>query len=234
MTRLNTKAATTRRCRLGAVLYFSWKVPNENYKNGDVILGDLTNEEWVEASNSMIGAQAFFDNNESQLHPPIWTIVQSYYAVNDERGLCPTGYWYVPSIGEFMTLELELGMNEDEVTLGGWRGSNQGDQMKSSSEDVPSWDGTNSSGFAAVPGGSVYAYIAGAMEEASINLIATGYLWTSSPEFESQPLHWLFRCFSIYQSWNAGYGLLYPLHPRLRVTTRGVLVFEVSRGSLMV
>ena len=158
---------------IGEQCWFAENLRSENYKNGDVILGDLSNEEWVEASNSMIGAQAFFDNNESHLLQ--YGRLYNQYAVNDERGLCPTG-WYVPSDGEFMTLELELGMNEDEVTLGGWRGSNQGDQMKSSSEDVPSWDGTNSSGFAAVPGGNRRSN-GGSFHD----LIATGYLWTSSP-----------------------------------------------------
>ena len=32
----------------------------------------------------------------------------NWYAVDDARGLCPSG-WHVPTDGEFMTLEMELG-----------------------------------------------------------------------------------------------------------------------------
>ena len=159
--------------QIGEQCWFAENLRSENYRNGEAILGDLSNEEWVDASNSMIGAQAFFDNNDLLLLQ--YGRLYNQYAVNDERELCPTG-WHVPSDGEFMTLELELGMNEDEVVLGGWRGTDQGDQMKSSSEDVPSWDGTNSSGFAAVPGGNRWSN-GGSFHD----LIATGYLWTSSP-----------------------------------------------------
>ena len=158
--------------QIGEQCWFAENLRSENYRNGEAILGDLSNEEWVDASNSMIGAQAFFDNNDLLLLQ--YGRLYNQYAVNDERELCPTG-WHVPSDGEFMTLELELGMNEDEVVLGGWRGTDQGDQMKSSSEDVPSWDGTNSSGFAAVPGGNRWSN-GGSFHD----LIATGYLWTSS------------------------------------------------------
>ena len=70
----------------------------------------------------------------------------NWYAVEDARGLCPSG-WHVPTDGEFMTLEMELGMSESQANGTGWRGTDQGTQMKSSPEDSPSWDGTNSSRF---------------------------------------------------------------------------------------
>ena len=38
----------------------------------------------------------------------------NWYAVDDARGLCPSG-WHVPTDGEFMTLEMELGMSESEA-----------------------------------------------------------------------------------------------------------------------
>ena len=159
--------------QIGEQCWFAENLRAENYRNGEAILGDLSNEEWVDASNSMIGAQAFFENND--LHLIQYGRLYNQYAVNDERALCPLG-WHVPSDGEFMTLELELGMSEDEVVLGGWRGTDQGDQMKSSSEDVPSWDGTNSSGFAAVPGGNRWSN-GGSFHDS----VHRGFVWTSSP-----------------------------------------------------
>ena len=49
----------------------------------------------------------------------------NWYAVDDARGLCPSG-WHVPTDGEFMTLEMELGMSESEANDTGWRGTDQG------------------------------------------------------------------------------------------------------------
>jgi len=57
-----------------------------------------------------------------------------------------------------MTLEMELGMSESEANSSeGWRGTGEGEQMKSSSSDTPSWNGTNSRGFSALPGGGAAA-----------------------------------------------------------------------------
>ena len=67
--------------------------------------------------------------------------------------LCPSG-WHVPTDGEYMTLEMALGMSESEANdTAGWRGTDQGTQMKSSPEDSPSWNGTNTFGFSALAAG---------------------------------------------------------------------------------
>lgn len=65
---------------------------------------------------------------------------------------CPNG-WHLPSDEEWKTLEMELGMSQDEVNQEDWRGTNQGDQMKATSGWNNSGNGTNTSGFTALPGG---------------------------------------------------------------------------------
>lgn len=83
----------------------------------------------------------------------------NWYAVNDARGLCPTG-WHIPNNAECTTLSDFIG------------GSNIGNKLKScrqvssplggdcATNDHPRWDanetyyGTNDFGFAALPGGS--------------------------------------------------------------------------------
>ena len=74
------------------------------------------------------------------------------YAVDDNRGLCPND-WHVPTHSDWADLEMELGMSEVEANATGWRGSDQGSQLKASSSDTPSWNGTNSSQFSGLPGG---------------------------------------------------------------------------------
>lgn len=65
----------------------------------------------------------------------------NWYAVNDSRGLAPEGF-HVPTDEEWTELTDFLG--GDEVA---------GAKMKSSPSDTPAWNGTNTSGFSALPGG---------------------------------------------------------------------------------
>jgi uncharacterized protein (TIGR02145 family) len=93
----------------------------------------------------------------------------NWYAVNDSRGLCPSGF-HVPSDGEWMTLEMALGMSSSQATSTGFRGTDQGTQMK-----TQSWGGTNSSGFSALPGGG-RNYHDGYFDDQGL-----GLWWSSSP-----------------------------------------------------
>ena len=135
---------------IGDQCWFAENLRNEHYANGDAIPGDLSDGEWANADDTNLGAQAIYSNDESNLAN--YGRLYNWYAVDDARGLCPSG-WHVPTDGEFMTLEMELGMSESEANDTGWRGTDQGSQMKSSPGDNPSWNGTNTSGFSGLAGG---------------------------------------------------------------------------------
>lgn len=90
---------------------------------------------------------------------------------------CPDG-WHLPSDEEWKTLEMELGMSQSEADDDGWRGTEQGEHMKSTSGWNNDGNGTNSSGFSALPGG--YKVSGGPF----VNLGSKGYWW-SSTEFSS-------------------------------------------------
>lgn len=69
----------------------------------------------------------------------------NYYAVVDERGLCPSG-WRLPTDQEWKDLELFMGMDENEVHLQGWRGTDQGGRLKSvrtEPQPHPRWNAPN-------------------------------------------------------------------------------------------
>jgi len=68
------------------------------------------------------------------------------------QGVCPVG-WHLPSDGEWIVLEMQLGMSYDEAWLMGWRGTNEGTQMKAKEGWADNGNGTNSSGFSALPAG---------------------------------------------------------------------------------
>ena len=132
---------------IGDQCWFAENLRTEHYANGDIIPGELSNSQW---SNTTVGAQAIYNDDVTNLDD--YGRLYNWYAVNDSRGLCPSN-WHVPTDAEFMTLETALGMSESELYEIGFRGTDQGTQMKSSPEDLPPWDGTNTSGFSALAAG---------------------------------------------------------------------------------
>lgn len=64
---------------------------------------------------------------------------------------CPTG-WHVPSDDEWKTLEMHIGMSVNEANEVGYRGTDEGEKLKSTSGWIP-YNGINSSGFNGLPGG---------------------------------------------------------------------------------
>ena len=157
--------------QIGEQCWFAENLRNEHYANGDAIPGELSNSEWQNADDTNLGAQAIYNNDASNLAD--YGRLYNWYAVDDARGLCPSG-WHVPTDGEFMTLEMELGMSESEANQHGWRGTDQGTQMKSSPGDNPSWNGTNTSGFSGLAGGfRIHDGVPNALG-------GNGYFWSAS------------------------------------------------------
>jgi uncharacterized protein (TIGR02145 family) len=68
------------------------------------------------------------------------------------EGICPSG-WHIPSDGEWQIMEISLGMSESEASVRGWRGTDEGYQIKSTSGWHGNGNGSNSSGFNGLPGG---------------------------------------------------------------------------------
>jgi uncharacterized protein (TIGR02145 family) len=79
----------------------------------------------------------------------------NWFAVNNARGLAPAG-WHIPSDAEWKTLEMYLGMNQDEADKLNFRGIDEGEKMKMSGSTY--WNpygniwSTNESGFSALAG----------------------------------------------------------------------------------
>ena len=133
---------------IGDQCWFAENLQTEHYANGDLLEGDLSDGEW---SSITSGAQAVRNNDDSNL--PSRGRLYNWAAVADTRGLCPSG-WHIPTDSEWKTLELELGMPLSDVEASGERGSNEGQALKASPSDSPSWNGNNSSEFNAYPGGA--------------------------------------------------------------------------------
>lgn len=166
---------------IGEQCWFAENLRTDQYTNGDPIPGDLPSTEWVFTSS---GAQTIYGEGSAIVESgsvnevanlEAYGRLYNWFAVDDARGLCPLG-WHVPSDEEWMTLEMELGMSASEAQVEGYRGTDEADQMKATPEDVPPWDGTNSSGFSALPAGT-RAYYTGNFRHES----ASCFWWTSTP-----------------------------------------------------
>ena len=133
--------------QIGEQCWFAENLRSGYYENGDAILGGLTDDEW---SNTTQGANAIYGEGTSV----VWDgssdecanlidygRLYNWHAVEDSRGLCPNA-WHVPIAEEF------------EICANNTGGLNTaGMTMKSSVDNIPPWDGSNSSGFSSLPGG---------------------------------------------------------------------------------
>jgi uncharacterized protein (TIGR02145 family) len=154
---------------VGNQCWFRENLRSDQYRNGDAIPGGFDAETWAAAT---FGAQAVYLGDDAQM--ALGGRFYNWYAVNDARGLCPAGY-HVPSDQEWVTLEVALGMNPVRANSKALRGTDQGSRMKAAPDDSRRWDGTNSSGFTAVPGGYRCDYYG-----AFYNQEACGAWWTST------------------------------------------------------
>ena len=87
---------------------------------------------------------------------------------------CPDG-WHLPGDEEWKTLEINLGMTQNQANITAYRGTDQGEQMKSVSGWSDSGNGTNSSGFNALPGGLRH-------KDGSFGYEGRGALWWTASE----------------------------------------------------
>jgi uncharacterized protein (TIGR02145 family) len=163
---------------IGTQCWFAENLRTDKYRNGDPIPGNLSSSQW---SNTTSGAQAVFNENSSYLET--YGRLYNWYAVSDPRGLCPSG-WSVPSDESWRMLEIHLGMTVEQSHSLYWRGTDQGAQIKSSPLDNPPWDGTNSSGFAALPGGYRGYYGGG-----TFWWLGTNAVWWTSTSVGQQALN---------------------------------------------
>ena len=148
---------------IGEQCWFAENLRSQNYQNGDAIPANLSDSDWENTSSGAVavfgeGSSLCFNSSpDGDSCDEAWSLdeygrLYNWYAVNDVRGLCPSG-WHVPTDGDWMTMEMALGMSEAEANAELWRGTDQGTQMKTDYGWDNGGNGTNSGGFSGLPGG---------------------------------------------------------------------------------
>mgnify|MGYP001172342540 FL=1 len=163
--------------QIGDQCWFAENLRTTVYRNGDVIPAGLTDGDW---SSTISGATAVYgeDDGCSNNSPDIdacdealslaeYGRLYNWYAVDDARGLCPSG-WHVPTDGEWTDLE-------NYISSQGYSGT-EGTALKSTYGWYDDGNGTDDFGFSALPGGGRDSYN-GAFGSAG----DLGYWWSSSP-----------------------------------------------------
>ena len=158
---------------IGEQCWFAENLRSENYENGDAIPANLSDIDWETTDSGAVtvyGEDAGCANNSPDIDAcdPAQSLneygrLYNWYAVDDDRGLCPSG-WHVPTDGEWTVMTDYLG-----------GASGAGGQMKTTYGWYGDGNGTNSSGFSGLPGG--YRNIIGNFNLAGYNC----YWWSSSP-----------------------------------------------------
>ena len=149
---------------IGTQTWTSKNLDVSTYRNGDVIKQVQDMNAW---SNLTTGAWCYYENKTA--NGTTYGKLYNWYAVNDPRGLAPKGY-HIPSDEEWEILNVYLGGGNGKYS----EESEAPTKMKSNYGWQNNGNGTNTSGFAGLPGGcrdynGDFGYIG-----------ANGYWWSSS------------------------------------------------------
>lgn len=125
---------------IGTQVWMTKNLDVSVFQNGDSLLHALTDAQWDSATHR--GEPAWCYYNYDTTNSRVFGRLYNWYAVTDARGLAPPGY-HVPSDDEWEQLIRYLG--GDEVA---------GDALKNTTGWSNGGNGSNSSGFFAMPGGS--------------------------------------------------------------------------------
>ena len=141
---------------IGEQTWTSKNLDVSNYRNGEAITLAQTDSEWKAAGEKGKPAYCYYQKKGSN-----YGKLYNWYAVIDSRGLAPKGY-HIPTDDEWTKLKDYLG--------------EAGTKMKSNSGWQNNGNGSNSSGFAGLPGGH-------RLDGGFVGVGTYGYWWSSTRNF---------------------------------------------------
>ena len=135
---------------IGDQCWFAENLKTDQFSNGDLIDEANGGFDWYQSGADGEPARTIY--NGLSVNANDFGYLYNGPVAFDARGVCPTG-WKVPSDEEWIMLEQHLGMDASVALSTGFRGTDEGGQLKALETDVPSWDGMNTVAFSALPAG---------------------------------------------------------------------------------
>jgi uncharacterized protein (TIGR02145 family) len=156
---------------LGTQTWMAENLKTTTFNDNTPILNVIADTSWIKLATP---GYCWYNNDENA-NKPVYGALYNWYSVTTGK-LCSAG-WHVPTDADFDTLELYLGLPPAELNVWGSRGTDQGAKMKTTEGWDANGNGTNTSGFSALPGGYRYAV------DGSFNALgAISYWWTSTED----------------------------------------------------
>ena len=156
---------------IGGQCWFNENLRSAEFNSGYSIPFVLEDWQWQDAT---FPARCYLNNDEQWFS---WFgYLYNWHAISNPGGLCPSG-WKVPSDSDWLDLEIELGLSEEEHDiLYDFRGQSSqiGTQLKTTFP-YSGWSGANTVGFNGLPGGTRQGYSGGFYGVGDF-----GFWWTSS------------------------------------------------------
>jgi uncharacterized protein (TIGR02145 family) len=136
--------------KIGNQIWMSSNLNVSKFSNGEAIPQAKTFEEWERACKYKKPAWCYLGNEAS--NGEVFGKLYNWYAVNDPRGLAPKG-WHIPTKKEWNEMIESLG--GDEVAGHKLKAEQEWTEKMDYTSNPPKLygNGTNESGFQAVPGG---------------------------------------------------------------------------------
>ena len=158
-----TLQTTFSEVKIGKQVWMSENLSIEKFRNGDPIPEAKTSEEWIKAGENKKPAWCYYDNDPA--NGKKYGKLYNWYAVNDPRGLAPSG-WHLPNENDWKKLITTLG--GDEVA---------GKKIKSTSGWIEN-NGSNTSGFTGLPGGGNF--------NRKFNYFGSDGFWWSTTQYDAE------------------------------------------------
>jgi uncharacterized protein (TIGR02145 family) len=171
---------------IGDQTWMAENLKTTRYNDGSPIPLITNHDEW---RNLKTPGFCWYGNNIEANEISVGALY-NWFAVNTKE-LCPVG-WHVPTDEEWKTLEIFLGMTTKEADATGFRGTDQGTQLKSNTGWDSGGNGSNTSGFLGFPSGARWS------DTGNFHSIGIFSGWWSSTEIfgDGAVSRYLFFCHS--------------------------------------
>ncbi|MGE5457385.1 MAG: fibrobacter succinogenes major paralogous domain-containing protein [Methanococcaceae archaeon] len=163
--------------KIGSQTWFAENLKTTRLNDGTKIPIVEENDKFIEQKTPAV----CWYNNDSG-YKDIYGGLYNWHTVKTGK-LCPSG-WHVPSDPEWITMELSIGLTQDDAINGVWdRGKDHGAKLK----DLSRWDSPDNTvksiGFAALPGGlrADDGSFMNAKVESGMSFSINTFFWTSTP-----------------------------------------------------